>query len=309
MANPKLNLSGFTPEGEQADPDTIGKGPKKPLPRRFQTLDGLLDAHEEHVRAWWKEHGSDASASHRPMIIAVCKNGDIVPVMAMLAFDEAMKDQFADHMRGLLHQWRAERYVFISEAWLAEIDTTKDDPGWEHLPPSQRNDRKEIMMLVAADRKKTKERMLEMVRDWTTGCVTELKADPKRDEAAASMGGRFSTLLQPLDNPLDAEEHQERLTLLETALHLRGAVPERIDDFKRTRDWGRALWAEVEAARKAVESAVTKADMDAACDRFNRATDATRPFFLHLAEGYRRRDREEGKAGMWEDLLKTEKKQ
>jgi hypothetical protein len=63
----------------------------------------------------------------------------------------------------------------------------------DRRPPSEREDRIEVVLITVADKSGSWVRTLEMVRDWETGKVIELKQQKEfKDEAHE---GRFANLL------------------------------------------------------------------------------------------------------------------
>lgn len=178
---------------EHAATDFVPGDParKQKFPRLFESLDGLLDYHERVVWAYWSDEARTKDDSYLPMMLLVCRNGDLVPVGSPMG-DDAEKDAFTRFMRHKMREWRVVRYCMMSETWVGRAQV-KGDPV---VLPRDQHDRQEAMVLVAADRRRAKGRMLRMERDWTTGKVTTLVRDGAFD-SGGEISGRFATMLMP----------------------------------------------------------------------------------------------------------------
>lgn len=82
-------------------------------------------------------------------------------------------------------------YMIISEAWSAKYD---HEPRKDDLMPSQRETRKECVVVTAGDKKGAKMMTWEIVRDHQ-GRVTDLVAEKQPDE----FGGQMFNLLAEED--------------------------------------------------------------------------------------------------------------
>ena len=158
-----------------ADVMQIGKGPRKPLAKDYSSVENLAAHMVQYLREWWAEPEQTVESEFQPMLIAVCKNGDIVPIVVSSDFDADGKDAFADQCRTMFELWDVERYVFTSEAWMApgRIGASEGLPRNEM--PSQREDRMEVVIVTAVERERSIFICLEMVRDWITGKITDLR--------------------------------------------------------------------------------------------------------------------------------------
>lgn len=96
------------------------------------------------------------------------------------------KDMAAAAIRKLLKKERAVAYSFVSEAW-----QSVQNAGEPLIRPSNREDRREIVMVTAYDRNGGKMRSWEIIRG-PDGVVTELKADSPIK--GAEYEGRFFNL-------------------------------------------------------------------------------------------------------------------
>lgn len=225
--------------------DQIGKGPPTEPAPPFASLDGLLDYHTTMLRGYWLDEEREPDDQYAPMIVCVCGNGDVVPIVASGAFgNEGDKDSFAKFMRERMKEWGVVRYVFMSEAWVARMNDQSDVT----LMPSERPDREEVMILVAADQEQAKSRTLIMQRDWSTGLVTDLISDPIAE--GADLGGRFATLLKEEPRrgmrPLPDEDFE----MFRGALSMNDAKPDRFDDYEGDKEKCAAIWESIETSQK-----------------------------------------------------------
>jgi hypothetical protein len=237
-----------------ADVTKIGKGPKKPLGKDYRSVKNLAAHMVQYLRDWWADPEQDGSSEFRPMVIAVCKNGDIVPIVVDASFDEDNKDAFVEQCRTMFKVWGVERYVFTSEAWLAESrqeDTSRGVPKEDM--PSQREDRLEVTIVTAIERGKSVFTCLEMIRDWDTGKVNELREMKEIFGAPVSQleglsKGRFSTMLEEPVAPEVPDNLQYTLDVLRVVLDVPEAMRSDIKDFDRWKKHGASLSARLEAA-------------------------------------------------------------
>lgn len=165
-----------------------GSGPKHPLPQKFQTLEGILDYHEDYLRKWWSRPELKPDESFMPMFLLVCRNGDLCPMLTQMT-SEDQKEALAHQLRHLFKEFKVVRYCMMSEAWTRV--QSADEPV---VLPSTREDRKEVMIITAADRHKAKARVLHIERDWGTGKVTGLVREEDYPEEVG-INGRFAGLL------------------------------------------------------------------------------------------------------------------
>lgn len=126
----------------------------------------------------------------RPMIIFEAATGkiEVVPV----SFDgEEEKQMLCHRLRLMFSLLDVQRYVFFSESWAASYkDMNEVHNG---LMPSERPDRVEVIMTVAADKTGTKiGSTLELVRNPESELVTSLRP---YEIDATSFTGRFAELL------------------------------------------------------------------------------------------------------------------
>lgn len=78
--------------------------------------------------------------------------------------DERSKSAFIQAIRMAMKEFRRSvvNYAFISEAWVAE---QTGRPGAADRPPSEREDRRECVIVSAGDKDRAAMRMWEIVRD------------------------------------------------------------------------------------------------------------------------------------------------
>lgn len=167
------------------DVKNIGKGPVKKLPEEFRSSQSLHDHLVAAHRTFYANGDKDAML--KPMLMVVCANGDIVPILTEFS-DEDGKEKFAATMRRAFRTWNVIRYAFVSESWMA----TYDDRSLSGGMPSQREDRKEIVVTFAMERDGASVMsVLELIRDWNTGKVSELR---EMDGFDGPPSGRFAQL-------------------------------------------------------------------------------------------------------------------
>ncbi len=291
--------------------DTIGKGPKRDLPVDFETVNGLIDHMTRYVRDYWLGEDArdkdDAKKQFLPMVTAVCANGDIVPMMIGTNFDEDSKDDLVEMCQINFNKWGVVRYVFASEAWLAsyEGDAARAElDKKDRLPPSQVESRVEVMTIQAVDRDGTHAfAALEMVRDWSTGLVTDLKEfqieravppDMRKPGSQMQFKGRFSTLMDPHvppKNPLLDAQNQQMIKMFSTVLNppeemLRERYKSLGKDHKPIFEAGKKLLADMQSCWDMMEKAETVAEQRAILDVLNKLNgDAQKHLMKVLLDG------------------------
>lgn len=143
------------------------------------SLDLLLElagAHARHVLI-------DAKCrSLMPAWLLITRKGTPIIVGTPWADDE-QKEKVRKRMRIHMAKVGCTAYSFIMEAWVAkatpdEVDlvTLRMTPG--HLRPSQRPERKEIVLACAATADEARWRSWRIVREATTERIVDLKLQP-----------------------------------------------------------------------------------------------------------------------------------
>lgn len=234
--------------------DTIpGQGEPQPSPQGFDTLEALLDTHEGMGRQFYKT--AKADQQHLPMIVCVCRDGTIAPVVAVDAFtNDERKSEFFTFMRGKMQEWNVVRYITMVEAWVATASTKDEDAYLNDYTPSQRADRKECFVMVAADKDRAIGRMMILKRNPHSGRVNRVEEDADLKDMAHKMGGRFSELLKPEGRAmwwLDEEEMAMWSISLDLSLH---NDPSRFDDFEGMKARGALLWTQLQGAYRLQQS-------------------------------------------------------
>ena len=279
--------------GGNVSEDEIGKGPKKDLPIEFETVNGMLDHMVNYIRDYWlgpnARDPKDKDKSFTPMITAVCANGDILPIVIGSSFDEDSKDDLVEMCQKNFQKWGVVRYVFASEAWIASYtgdDAQKAMKDPNRPMPSQMENRIEAMTIQAIDKDGSQaSAALEMVRDWQTGLVTDLKehmmdrAVPPdmRKPGALKLAGRFASLLDGYTkpkNPLDNPNNAMMVTMFKTVLNppeemLRAKFEERGLDYRPTYEAGKALLAKLEIGWDLMEKADTRSQQRVVAEGLN----------------------------------------
>lgn len=277
------------------DASSIGQGPAQPIPATHASNTALLEHTKRYVEQFWFEAGederNDKNRTFSPMVIAVCANGDIVPIMAAMAFDEDEKEEFALTMRKLFQVWNVQRYAFISEAWVAVYEgkdpRDKDGSLPESLRPVNREDRKEVMTINIAGKNEENEfDALEMVRDWNTGLVTGLISFETSfgDKSGIKMTGRFMKLLEPPPfegNPAHNPENQTQIEMLSVILEAPEFMRERYEKFGQDFEGVRAKGTAIKKRLKIAYDDLSKApepEWEGLCAALNVVLDEARVY-------------------------------
>jgi hypothetical protein len=112
------------------------------MPTAKTRLRLLVDHVVDFATETFRERGEVA-----PMWIAETKTGQRIPVMTPMDTSE-QKDMVAKGLRRLFKAQGVVRYAFMSESWMVDVRGREDLPG---LTPSKHPDRREILMVSAAD--------------------------------------------------------------------------------------------------------------------------------------------------------------
>lgn len=134
---------------------------------------------------------SEKDASISPMFVLSLPNNELIPLV--MPMEDDYKDTAASLVRTLGIVTKAVRYTQITEAWCKSVQQ-EDFQAFKEGKVQVRDcqDKTEVVILLAGDSEETIMRTLEIVRDWNTGAVTELKL--LHDDIPAQ--GRFANLLQ-----------------------------------------------------------------------------------------------------------------
>lgn len=149
-------------------------------------LKGMIDSAENTSRSAMTRFGylPFTAVGHR-------EHGGIVPVVVQDVTEHA-KPQIADAIRQIFRQNNVVRYVTMIESWWAKAEDAKGPI----IPPSERPDRKEVIMLVARDNQLVHYRIMLINRD-PAGKFSSLSLledfPPSSDQP--SMVGIFADLL------------------------------------------------------------------------------------------------------------------
>lgn len=135
----------------------------KPIPPELADLDGLIDVARQYAERILTEN---VGAELGPAWCIVTKNGASVIISTPFLGPES-KEVIAQTMRWLMGQIGAVRYSMVSEAWASQSQSD--------LEVRKRDDRVEIVLVVAGDESRDLTATFEIVRDWETSAVTELK--------------------------------------------------------------------------------------------------------------------------------------
>lgn len=162
--------------------DIMGAEPR-PIPPELGDVQGMIDAARQHAE---RVLVGDKGAELMPVWCVLTKTGQSA-IIATPFFGEESKGQIAEAMRDFMRRVGAVRYTMASEAWLA---SGKSPDG---RPPKDRDDRIEVVMICGCGKGESQMRTFEIIRDWQTGVVTELK--PMEGDLDV-VSGRFSGLLE-----------------------------------------------------------------------------------------------------------------
>lgn len=111
------------------------------------TLQGLVEEAKNFVRAMY----ADADADYQVPPTWIAKGPEGVAVV-MTPFDDTEGKRSAVNMIRMLFAAKdITHYVLVTEAWMANVNPEKE-PELVNIPPSQREDRKEVVNIVGADR-------------------------------------------------------------------------------------------------------------------------------------------------------------
>lgn len=174
--------------------DQLNSQEPEPVPPHFASLEAMLDHSFEFAKGiiMGTDDSPDESA-FMPMWGMVTEKGQSVLVATPFDNGERGKEMVAEGMRLFMQEAHVMRYTFTSEAWVA---TQTKRPTEFDLPPSERTDRKEILMIVGGDRIAGDAcRVYEIVRD-ADDKVVDIKFEKDLSADGGKMEGRFSGLLE-----------------------------------------------------------------------------------------------------------------
>jgi hypothetical protein len=152
----------------------------------MMSVDELLDRAIDYAR--FILVGDDKDAELFPAFFVQYDNGQPDTMVSTPWDGEDEKVTVIRAMRHMLKVTQAHSYWFVSEAWMANEDA-RHPTG---LMPSQREDKREVVITNAYDRRGGKMRMYDIQRG-PDGAITDLVADPHNDET--SFSGRLANLL------------------------------------------------------------------------------------------------------------------
>ena len=106
------------------------------------------------------------------------------------------KDAIAKFVRTLIQEHDIVQYSFLSEAWMIVRKAPADYIAGVSVPPSEADDRVEVVICTAQSRTDFAMRRWRIKRD-KKGCVVDLVLDSNAGEKAKP-SGRFDSLLEPV---------------------------------------------------------------------------------------------------------------
>lgn len=135
--------------------------------------------------------GADRDAELLPTWVMATAKGQVV-VMATPFDGEWSKDLIGTVVRKFMREANVVRYAFTSEAWMAKPTKESWDAG-DRRPPSEREDRVEIVMIIAADREDFTLNTYQIERE-ASGQITAL-SPMEQDGKMEGFSGRFTNML------------------------------------------------------------------------------------------------------------------
>lgn len=170
----------------------IGRGPAKPIPPEIQTVDGFLSAITAKHAEFYAEN---PDTEFRPILMVLCENGDLFPVMIASDGSEEEKELFCLQMKVAFKLWRVKSYVHATEAWLSFAAAKQINPDGtidDDKRASQQADRKEVLFTVAIDKGGNQaSNCMEIIKDYRGN----RHLIPFDLPEGISLGGRFTELL------------------------------------------------------------------------------------------------------------------
>lgn len=181
--------------------EAVNAAPFRDMPAMFASNESLIEDCIRMARNYYLEQEREPSDEMQPTWHLLSGNNQTALIVTpFIGPDENVKDLVAMTIRKFISETHVKRYAFMSEAWLA----TSSKEQWKNnkLPPSQRSDRVEVIIIMAQGRDdEGLMKAFEIVRDWETGKVTDLK--PYQTDMPGSNrvgGGRFANLYDDPDN-------------------------------------------------------------------------------------------------------------
>lgn len=162
-----------------------------PIPEAFSSIDKMMDNARDFAVDVLV--GEPKEKELIPVWAMVTKSGQTLMFATPFYGGEETKEAVAQAMRLFMERVGVVRYTFMSEAWAAQ--TSKSEWTQDQRPPSQRDDRTEIVLICGGEKDKTVIDSYEMVRDWQTGSVVELKQQDMGRREEHNFTGRFANLL------------------------------------------------------------------------------------------------------------------
>jgi hypothetical protein len=151
----------------------------------MRNLDQMVESLHHHAR---KQLIGSSTAQLLPLFHIQFRNRPDA-IMAAPWRDEREKAAMIYSLKRAMKEFRGEvvNYGFMAEAWAA---AQSHEPRIDDLQPSQREDRREIVMISVGDFERAFLKAFEIVRD-DKGRVTDLLENEMPDE----FGGRLFNLL------------------------------------------------------------------------------------------------------------------
>lgn len=153
----------------------------------FTTLDGMVSYIFDMAKG---NLLGNPGASITPSWHLVSTTGADALIVTPFEGDQS-KDAVAMMIAGVMKAAPISRYVFVCEAWMAKSFEKK----WDGRPVSQREDKVEALIVTGEEHGRSVMKTWEIVRDWDSGAVIELKPGFSTDEENTTAEGRFCNLL------------------------------------------------------------------------------------------------------------------
>jgi hypothetical protein len=172
----------------------IAEGPLVEPAEGSDTLKGLMNLHFRQAKELYLEKGVQ---DMMPIWLIVCQNNEILPILTPFN-DVKTKNSTALLIRAILQITKAKRYAFLSEAWVKTMQGAEArdyEKGKPMLAPSEYEDKQEVVHITGEDNEgHSAFEAWEIVRDWETGKVVDLK--PHSAFSEGQLSGRFMNLFE-----------------------------------------------------------------------------------------------------------------
>lgn len=141
------------------------------MTNRLHSLDEMAQLALEQAQRWL----IGTKEQLTPSWLLQNQDGERVLIMTPWANDFE-KQLILAHIRKAMRKQQTISYSLLVETWAAFYPNFKE--GQPYVRPSKREDREELVMVIATDGTNTKMRDFKIIRDWHTGKCRELEEIP-----------------------------------------------------------------------------------------------------------------------------------